>query len=85
MTEKTIETTDEVITTSKDCLAYPEEISKEFGWTPEADMLLQISESIQTMNENVVKLCEIQSGILTFLGQAGEAIAAYIEKSSESV
>jgi hypothetical protein len=59
MTEKTNETTDEVITTSKDCLAYPEEISKEISWTPEADKLLQICETILNLNEDIVQLCEI--------------------------
>jgi hypothetical protein len=73
---------EEVFTTSKDCLAYAEEIPKDVCWTPEADMLMQINESIQNMNENIVKMCEIQAGILSFLGQAAEAFAAYIEKQS---
>lgn len=64
----------------EDEFLYPERIDKESVWTPEADMLLQITQELGTINDTLATLTNAIADISKLLTQAAEAASAYLEK-----
>lgn len=76
--------TEERAKSYKECLAFPDEIPDDCVWTPEADMLMQINESVLELNETLVSVDNTLAKILKLFENAADAAASYIESKGSN-
>lgn len=66
--------------TSKEILAFPNEIAKDMAWSPEADMLMQINETLSELNNAAISIANSVNAIRELFVQAAELAGEHIAK-----
>jgi hypothetical protein len=64
---------------SRELLAFPTEVPED-GWSSEADMLMQINETLNEINDAIIVLTNGITQMATVMAQAAEAAGEYIAR-----